>query len=119
MHYTESDGANCTLFETAGCGGFQIADLKPMSPSLFEPEREVVTFQTRADLKEKVDFYLAHPQDRLAIAERAYNRAQKDHTYEQAANHVIGSGACWQGYPCSKRRSGASKPALIIGRTGR
>jgi spore maturation protein CgeB len=83
MNYAEIEGVNCTLFETAGCGGFQITDLKPTLPSLFEPEREIVTFQSRAELKEKVDFYLAHPQERFAIAERAYKRAHKDHTYEQ------------------------------------
>lgn len=83
MHFTEIDGVNCTLFEVAGCGGFQIADWKPALPALFEPEREVVTFQTRSDLKEKVEFYLAHPDERSLIAERAYNRAQRDHTYEQ------------------------------------
>ena len=89
MNYTEIEGVNCTLFETAGCGGFQIADLKPTLPFLFEPEREIVTFQTRAELKEKVDFYLAHPQERLAIAERAYNRAQRDHTYEQRLRALL------------------------------
>jgi spore maturation protein CgeB len=89
MNYAEIDGVNCTLFEVAGCGGFQIADWKPTLPALFEPERELVTFQTRTDLKEKVDFYLAHPDERLTIAERAYNRAQKDHTYEQRLRTIF------------------------------
>jgi spore maturation protein CgeB len=89
MHFAEIDGVNCTLFEVAGCGGFQIADWKPTLPALFEPDREIVTFQSRTDLKEKVDFYLAHPDDRLAIADRAYMRAQKNHTYEQRLRTII------------------------------
>lgn len=89
MHYAEIDGVNCTLFEVAGCGGFQIADWKPALPELFEPEREIVTFESSAELKEKVDFYLAHPHERLSIAERAYKRAQRDHTYEQRLKKIF------------------------------
>jgi spore maturation protein CgeB len=89
MHYTEIDGVNCTLFEVAGCGGFQITDWKPTLPALFEPEREIVTFQSRSELKEKVDYYLAHAQERHTIAERAYKRAQKDHTYEQRLRTIF------------------------------
>ena len=82
MHYAEIEGVNCRLFEAAGCGAFQIADWKPALAELFEPEREMVTFRTREELKEKVDYYLAHPEERQEIAERAYVRAQRDHTYE-------------------------------------
>ncbi len=71
MHYSEIDGVNCRLFEAAGCGAFQIADWKPALPDLFEAEREIVTFRTREELREKVDYYLARPQERQAIADRA------------------------------------------------
>jgi spore maturation protein CgeB len=83
MHFTEFEGVNCTLFEAAGCGAFQIADWKPALPELFEPEREIVTFRTRRELKEKVDYYLAHPVERREIAARACARAHRDHTYEK------------------------------------
>jgi spore maturation protein CgeB len=78
----EIDGVNCRLFEAAGCGAFQIADWKPALPDLFEPEREIVTFRTREELREKVDYYLARPAERQAIADRAYARAHREHTYE-------------------------------------
>jgi spore maturation protein CgeB len=82
MHYGEIEGVNCRLFEAAGCGAFQIADWKPALPDLFEPEKEIVTFRTQQELKEKVDFYLAHPKERREIADRAYARAHREHTYE-------------------------------------
>jgi spore maturation protein CgeB len=82
IHYCEIEGVNCTLFEAAGCGAFQIADWKPGLPELFEPEREVVTFGTRQELKAKVDYYLAHPAQRQEIADRACARAHREHTYE-------------------------------------
>jgi glycosyltransferase involved in cell wall biosynthesis len=83
MHYGEIEGVNCRLFEAAGCGAFQIADWKPALPDLFEPEREIVTFRTQPEFKEKVDYYLAHSEERREIADRAYARAQNDHTYER------------------------------------
>lgn len=82
MHFGEINGVNCRLFEAAGCGAFQVTDWKPALPGLFEPEREVVTFHTRKELKEKVDHYLAHPEERREIANRAYKRAHRHHTYD-------------------------------------
>jgi len=82
MHFSEIEGVNCRLFEAAGCGAFQIADWKPALPELFEPEREIVTFRSREELREKVDYYLARPEERQAIADRAYARAHREHTYE-------------------------------------
>jgi spore maturation protein CgeB len=89
MHYGEIEGVNCRLFEVAGCGAFQIADWKPALPDLFEPEHEIVTFHTRRELKEKVDYYLAHPEERQEIAGRAYARAHREHTYEVRLNAMF------------------------------
>jgi spore maturation protein CgeB len=89
MHFGEIDGVNCRLFEAAGCGAFQIADWKPALPDLFEPEREIVTFRTREELREKVDYYLARPEERQAIADRAYARAHREHTYEMRLQRMF------------------------------
>lgn len=89
INFMEIEGVNAALFETAGCGAFQIADWKPTLPRLFEPEREIVTFRTRKELKEKVDFYLARPQEREEIADRAYTRVRSEHTYENRLNQLF------------------------------
>lgn len=89
LHFTEIDGVNCTLFEAAGCGAFQIADWKPALPDLFEPGREIVTFRTRRELKEKVDYYLARPEERREIAARACARAHREHTYERRLERML------------------------------
>lgn len=89
LQCAEIEGVNCTLFEAAGCGAFQIADWKPALPELFEPEREIVTFRTRRELKEKVDYYLARPEERREIAARASTRAHRDHTYEKRLERMF------------------------------
>jgi spore maturation protein CgeB len=89
IHCTEVEGVNGALFQTAGCGAFQIVDWKPALAELFEPEREIVTFRTREELKEKVDYYLAHPEERQEIADRAYARAHRDHTYQNRLRKML------------------------------
>ncbi|MFQ5696068.1 MAG: glycosyltransferase [Terriglobia bacterium] len=82
IHYGEIEGVNARLFEAAGCGAFQICEYREALREFFEPETEVVTFRTREELKEKVDYYLARPTERRAIAERACARAHREHTYQ-------------------------------------
>lgn len=89
MHFGEILSVNCRLFEAAGCGAFQITDDKPVLSDLFEPEQEIVTFCTRAELKAKVDHYLSHPEERQKIADRAYARAHREHTYEHRLNRMF------------------------------
>ena len=89
MHFGEIEGVNCRLFEAAGCGAFQIAEWKPGLAELFEPEREVVTFRSREELRDKVDYYLAHHEERKAISDRAYIRAHREHTYEVRLKRML------------------------------
>ena len=85
----EGDFVNPRLFEVAACGGFQLVDMRDALPRFFEPEREVATFRNLRELREKIDFYLAHESDRLAMAERARTRALKEHTYEHRMQTML------------------------------
>lgn len=89
ISFQEFEGVNCTLFEAAGCGAFQIAEWKPTLPEHFIPEQEIVTYRSRKELIEKVDYYLDHPAEREAIAARAYSRAHRDHTYERRLTTML------------------------------
>jgi spore maturation protein CgeB len=89
ININEIEGVNCSLFEIAGCGAFQIAELKDSLPNLFQPETEIVTFRNRRELKEKVDYYLAHPAERQEIADRAYRRAHAEHTYAHRLHYIL------------------------------
>lgn len=89
IHYSSITGANCRTFETAGCGAFQIADWRPAMAELFEPDNEIVLFNTRDELKSKVDFYLAHPNQRQKIADAGYARAHRDHTFEVRLRRIF------------------------------
>ena len=89
VHYTEVSGLNCRAFEIAGCGGFQIVDYKSALNELFEIGKEIVTFDTIGELKDKVAYYLEHDNERREIAGKGYLRAHKDHTYEKRLVTVL------------------------------
>ena len=89
MHYAEIWGVNLRTFEVAGCGGFQIADARPWLDQLFDTDREIITYETADELKDKVDYYLGRPDQRQAIANAGYRRAHREHTYAHRLQRVI------------------------------
>jgi len=85
----EGDFVNPRLFEVASCGGFQLVDDREGLHRFFEPESEIVTFRNLAELREKIDYYLAHEEERAAVAERAQARALKEHTYRHRMTEML------------------------------
>lgn len=78
------------VFAVAGCGTFQIVDdRRPYLAEFFEIGREIVTFSSFADLKEKIKFYLKHPDERQKIADRAYEKVHRQHTYDRRIKKIL------------------------------
>ena len=89
LHYSEVLGANCRLFELAGCGGFQLCDRRDIIKSYFKEDEEIVLFDSTEELIEKINYYLIHPEEAKRIAENASKRAHKEHTYEQRILNIF------------------------------
>lgn len=81
IHYAELEGVNARLFEATGCGGFVLSHASRGLNRYFEPDREVVTFESTAELSERIRHYLWRPDEREAIAAAGQARAHRDHTY--------------------------------------
>jgi spore maturation protein CgeB len=82
------DGVTCRPFEVAACGGFCLSEPKKDLAAFFTPGDEMVTFDGARDLRDKAAYYLAHEDERQAIAGRARARALREHTYEHRARQV-------------------------------
>ncbi len=82
-------GCNKRLFEITGIGGFQLVDFKKDLPKLFKPEKELATFKTAKELKEKLQYYLENEKERAKIAKNGYKRAQKGHSYYHRAKQIV------------------------------
>lgn len=83
------DAINPRVFEIAACGGFQLCDPCKGLDSLFDPQHEIPTYRNLAELRERIDHFLAHPEDRKEIAASARKRALDSHTYTHRAQQMI------------------------------
>jgi spore maturation protein CgeB len=72
---------NMRLYEATGVGSLLLTDAKVNLPDLFAPGREVVVYETADDLVERARHFLAHEDERAAIARAGQARTLRDHTY--------------------------------------
>jgi len=79
----EGDYLNPRVFDLAAAGAFQLVDWRRQLPEFFAPDEEVAVFRTLAEAREKIAYYLAHPQVREEMAARARRRCLAEHTYEK------------------------------------
>lgn len=85
----QSDAINPRVFEIAAAGGFQVCDPCVGLERLFDFETELPVYRSLAELREHIDYFLAHPEARRAFAERARARALKEHTYARRAEAML------------------------------
>jgi spore maturation protein CgeB len=83
------DGVTCRPFEVAACGAFCLTEARRDLTAFFRTGDEMVTFDGLDDLRGKVAHFLAHPDERRAVAERARARALREHTYGHRVQQVI------------------------------
>lgn len=89
LNPSEANSMNVRLFEAACSGTPVITEYRPALEDLFVVGKEVIAFSTRDELKEKVEYYLSHPQEAAAIGERGACRALRDHTYTRRISEIL------------------------------
>ncbi|MGE9986044.1 CgeB family protein [Desulfovibrio sp. SGI.169] len=78
---SHGDFVNPRTFELAAMGAFQLVDQRSLLGELFTPD-ELATFTSMNECYARIDYFLAHPEERAAYARRARERTLRDHTYE-------------------------------------
>lgn len=76
-------------FEVPGCGGFLLTGLAENLGDYYDIGKEIVTFDSTPDMIEKIRYYLAHDEEREAIAKAGYARTMKDHTFATRLDHIF------------------------------
>ena len=76
------EAGNFRLFEVTGMGSFLLTEYHPNIEKLFKPGVEIETFKDSNELISKVQYYLANPDKRKAIARRGQDRCFRDHLME-------------------------------------
>ena len=79
-HYAEIAGTNKRTFEVAAIGAFQLTDTPALADVSTRARGRVL--RHAAGHARSVEYYLARPELRAAMAERARVRAHAEHTYQ-------------------------------------
>ncbi len=82
-------GIPLRCFDIMGCRGFLLSNFQEDFFRYFEPDVDFVFYESQSDLLNKVDFYLQHEDERKAIAERAYEKIKKDHTFNVRVEQIL------------------------------
>lgn len=85
----DGDFVNPRTFELAATGAFQLTDNRVYLPEVFDTKTEIATFADRKEMIEKIDYFLAKPEERAVFAQAAQRRALKDHTYQQRVQEML------------------------------
>ncbi len=83
-------------FEISACGGFCLTGDADDMGTYYEDGKEMVFYRSIPDLIKKINYYLAHDDERRAIARAGYARTLREHTAEKRFNEmfrVMGLGA--------------------------
>jgi len=77
------------IFETAACRTFQITQHIPDLDVYYDPEIELETYKSTAEMKSKIRRYLDDDQLRESIADSAYQRTLKEHTWDSRLDLIL------------------------------
>lgn len=76
-------------FELAGCRAFVLSGHSEDVGRYYKEGEEIALYKSIDELVEKVCYYLPKEKKREAIAERAYERTMREHTYEKRFNEIF------------------------------
>jgi hypothetical protein len=80
---------NFRTFEAASCGAMVISqDLKEGLSALFDPGREIITYENVLELKNILEFYLKSPRQAKIIAAAGQARVQRSHLPRHRASEL-------------------------------
>jgi spore maturation protein CgeB len=79
---SSTHASNMRLYEATGVGTCLLTDWKANLPEMFEPDAEVVTYESAEECVEKVRYLLEHEDERNGIAAAGQRRTLRDHTFD-------------------------------------
>lgn len=79
---TIKTGIPLRVWDILGAGGFCLTNYQAELPLYFENGKDLVYFESRDDLMKKVDYYLAHDEERMEIARNGQKKVLELHGYQ-------------------------------------
>ena len=82
-------GIPLRAYDIMGAGGFLLSNFQADFLEYFIPGEDFVYYESKEDLLKKVDYYLAHEEERKAIARNGYDRVSAGHTYRHRVREML------------------------------
>lgn len=80
---TIQSGVPLRVFDVLACKGFLITNYQSEFAEHFTIGEDLVVYENLEDLKQKINYYLYHDEERKAIARRGYQKVKSCHTYQK------------------------------------
>jgi hypothetical protein len=80
--------SNMRLYEATGVGSCLLTDWRTNLGELFELDTEIVSYTTADECIEKVNYLLAHEEERRMIARLGQKRTLRDHNFDNRAGQL-------------------------------
>jgi len=77
------------VYDVMACGGFLLSEYTPAFEGVFRIGEDLDVFRTPQELKEKVQFYLAHPERRRGIARCGQRAVLRGHTHAHRLRRIV------------------------------
>lgn len=87
--HPQGDFVNPRTFEILACGGFQLVDRRTLLEELLLPGRDLVCYESVAELRRHVAHYLPRDEERRAIAEAGRRTVLARHTYRHRMAELL------------------------------
>jgi spore maturation protein CgeB len=81
--------ASPKLFEAMACRAFVLSDNQKDARALFEDGRHMVFFKDVKELRKKIEYYLSHAEERMAIAQKGCEEVLARHTYRHRIERIL------------------------------
>ena len=85
--HTVQSGGNMRTFEIPATGTLQIIDR--YHHHWFVERKEIISFDSIHDLKDKINYFLKNDNERVEIALSGQKRAYLDHTYKNRVSDLM------------------------------
>ena len=76
-------------FDILGAGGFLLTNFQADFMDCYVPGEDFVYYESKDDMLAKIDYYLNHEDERMAIAKNGFERTAANHTYKHRIEEML------------------------------
>lgn len=76
-------------FDIMGSGGFLLSNYQDDFLDFFTPGEDFIFYESKADLLDKIDYYLTHEEERLQISKNGHDKVAAAHTYRHRVREML------------------------------